>query len=221
MSGTVGSESSEAYFDSLAHKWSELTSRSERFQQRYRVLEGQIRDHARDGSRALDYGCGTGTMCDVLASYAGEVIGTDQSREMRELARKRLVDNPFVRIVEIDEVERYRFDLVLCSSVIEYVKHDALFLKDLTAYLAPRGTLMITFPNRSGAVQLLQRHVLSRFDSGSYIHQQVNTYSRRSIRRLVEGAGLELRRLYAPVGLPGFRHVGLGDLIFCIAQKPT
>ena len=217
----MSSESSEAYFDSLAHRWSELTLRSERFQQRYRELENQIREHAQDRFRVLDYGCGTGTMCDVLSSYSRAVIGTDQSREMRELARKRLIDNPLVRIVEIDEVQRYHFDLVLCSSVIEYVANDVAFLKDLTTYLAPRGTLMITFPNRFGAVQLLQRYVLSRFDSGSYIHQQRNTYSRRSIRKLVEGAGLQLRGLYAPVGLPGFRQVGLGDLIFCIAQKPT
>lgn len=221
MSGTVASESSEAYFDSVAHQWGELTRRSERFQQRYRELESQIREHARDGSRALDYGCGTGTMCDVLSSYTRKVIGTDQSHEMRELARKRLVDNPLVRIVELDDVERYHFDLVVCSSVIEYVKQDALFLKNLTTYLAPRGTLIITFPNRFGAAQLLQRHVLSRFDPESYIHHQLHTYSRRSIRRLVEAAGLKLRKLYVPVGLPGFRQLGLGDLIFCIAQKPT
>jgi 2-polyprenyl-3-methyl-5-hydroxy-6-metoxy-1,4-benzoquinol methylase len=214
-------QNTEAYFDALAAHWDGRLRRSSLFQARYREFENLIQRYATPRSRSLDYGCGSGTLCEVLTRYSAEVVGTDISQEMRALAEKRLVDHPSARILELAEVDRFGFDLVLCSSVIEYAEKDSEFLHNLITYLAPGGHLVISFPNRMGCLQLLQRHVLSRFDADSYVHLQRNTYTRRSIRRLLAAAGLELLHLDAPIGLPGLTALGLGELLFCVARKPA
>jgi 2-polyprenyl-3-methyl-5-hydroxy-6-metoxy-1,4-benzoquinol methylase len=152
---------------------------------------------------------------------AGSVVGTDISHEMLELATKKLADHPNVRIAELEDVPRYSFDLALCSSVIEYAEDDELFLKNVASYVAPRGYLIITFPNRTGVLQLMQRYLMSRFHPDSYIHFQKNTYTDRSIRVLLERAGLQALQLYAPIGFPGLRRIGLGELLLCVARKPA
>ena len=102
---------------------------------------------------ALDLGCGTGVLCEILKEAGMDVSGMDFSSGMIEIARQRDPQIPY----EVADMITYRpekqFDLVTCTG-------DALnHIGDLTdvekifhnvrAYLAPGGYLVFDILNEN------------------------------------------------------------------------
>lgn len=92
----------EVYFDSTAtDKWEELTSDAPVSRVRQTVRAGRDRMRALilsrlpedlRGRRVLDAGCGTGQMTVELAARGADVVATDISPQLVEVARRRLPD---------------------------------------------------------------------------------------------------------------------------------
>jgi ubiquinone/menaquinone biosynthesis C-methylase UbiE len=158
--------------------------------------------------RALDLGCGDGRLTGALR--AAELTGADVSEVALERARRRL---PHAELVALDPdaplpFADNRFDLVLCAETIEHVRDVQLLLSEARRVLTPGGTLAVTTPAygwRTGAAVLalgFERH----FDP---LSPHVRFLTRRSLRRLLDELGFELRSLRR-------RH---GSLL-AMAQRP-
>ena len=209
------------YFDDLAPDWDAKYQRSRFFRARMDAVTRLLATHAADGGTAMDYGCGAGSLLDLLTRHADRAVGTDLSDEMRRVAAERHAERDDIEILPIAEALGGRYRTVLCSSVIEYVDDDAALLGRLADALEPGGRLFISFPSRWGLMQVLQRHVLARRGGESYVDHQKHTYTRADIRRVVEGAGLDVYAIQNVSGLPGAATVGLNELTFAIAEKPA
>jgi 2-polyprenyl-6-hydroxyphenyl methylase/3-demethylubiquinone-9 3-methyltransferase len=117
---------------------------------------------------ALDMGCGTGVFSRWLASKGAEVTAVDASHDMVAEARRQS-DEYSVSYVE-SELDRFTspepFDLVLALSVLEYIRDTDSALDKLAAL--SKDVLVISVPNRRGAVRRLERAALTlrRLTSG-------------------------------------------------------
>lgn len=101
----------------------------------------------RDGARILDVGCGTGRHADVLAARGYEVVGTDRSEAMLEIARSRMGGRvTFLKTEEMSKIDG-RFDLVVSlfdvfSYQSEYEQQVA-FLAAVAQWTKPLGLVMV------------------------------------------------------------------------------
>ncbi len=98
--------------------------------------------------RLLELGCGEGRGVELLAPLADEYVAIDKIQEV--------IDNLKSNFPEIDfrqgvfppfEFEDNSFDTIVSFQVIEHVKKDVDFLKEIHRVLKPGGSAIITTPN--------------------------------------------------------------------------
>lgn len=104
-------------------------------------------------SRALDLGCGPGTVTIPLASIVSSVVAVDPCAEMIEEGRKAATvngcDNIQWRCMKAEEVteELGEFDLVTMGQSFHWMKRDRV-LQQVAKMLKPRGGLVVINPGR-------------------------------------------------------------------------
>lgn len=94
---------------------------------------------------ALDYGCGVGDFCTLLAARFARVEGFDPVPEVLEGARRRNAA-PQVHYVDAPDLGAARHDLVLCVTVLQHVTDDAeldAVVHRLASSLRPRGAIVV------------------------------------------------------------------------------
>jgi SAM-dependent methyltransferase len=133
---------------------------------------------------ALDLGCGDGRLTAELDAH--ELTAADVSALALERARRRL---PGARLVELEPdaplpLEDNAFDLVLSAETLEHVRDVQLFLSESRRVLSPGGRLALTTP----AAPPLMR-------PPDPLSPHLRAFTRRSLRRLLDELGFELRSL--------------------------
>jgi 2-polyprenyl-3-methyl-5-hydroxy-6-metoxy-1,4-benzoquinol methylase len=142
------------------------------------------------GSRVLEIGCGYGEMVGYLEGVGCEVHATELDENVAAVARRqgfRIRIGPFKAA---DYPSGY-FDYVLLSQVLEHVLDPGDLLQQLRNVLVPGGTVVISTPNAAG--------LLGRFFGKRWVHwhapYHVQLFTRRSLRRLAQATGFEVRML--------------------------
>jgi magnesium-protoporphyrin O-methyltransferase len=165
----------EAYFDRTASDaWTRLTSDAPLGRIRATVRAG--RDEMRNtltswlpsdlrGARVLDAGCGTGALTIDVARRGAQVVSTDISPTLVEIARKRVppdIGAGAIRFVVGDMLDPKlgRFDFVVAmDSLIHYRREDvARIMASLGARTS--GAMLVTFAPRTPALTVL--HAVGR-----------------------------------------------------------
>lgn len=98
----------------------------------------------------LEVGCGEGRGVATLMKNAGTFTAVDKIGPVIETLRKEHPTGTFMtmNIPPLTGLEDNRYDLVVSFQVIEHIKDDTLFLKEIHRVLKPGGTALITTPNR-------------------------------------------------------------------------
>jgi 2-polyprenyl-3-methyl-5-hydroxy-6-metoxy-1,4-benzoquinol methylase len=106
------------------------------------------------GGLSLDIGCGSGVLSFYLAQTPGQVIGIDGApdmiafceahRQQQGIENVRFIQSRLPALIELDSVKA---DLVISSSVVEYVDDLDQTLARCAQLLNPRGVLIISLPN--------------------------------------------------------------------------
>jgi SAM-dependent methyltransferase len=111
----------------------------------YRDLPAILSEHV-TGTRALDFGCGTGRSTRFLRKLGFDVTGVDVSEDMLRIARDRdpLGDYRLVPGDNFDELDIEAFDLVLSAFTFDNIPGamKARIFGDLGKLLAPKGTIV-------------------------------------------------------------------------------
>jgi 2-polyprenyl-3-methyl-5-hydroxy-6-metoxy-1,4-benzoquinol methylase len=138
------------------------------FRQRHRVWTALIRKHASPNGRVIDVGCGSGVFSLIAAEQSESVLGIDGSAEMvalcnRKLSKSKLCNVAFIqaKIEDLLHLGLGKADLVLCSSVLEYVDDLRGCLEILVGLLGFGGKLIVSMPNRRSLYRRLE-HVTFR-----------------------------------------------------------
>ena len=129
------------WYDPFRVLWERLTSRAAEAE-----LDRLVREHAAEGCRVLDIGCGTGHNLGRLHRLGvpfESYRGVDLTSSMLAIARQRYADETRATFVESDLHDLSgapeRFDLILCTWVLSHLErpHDAFEIAH--RLLAPGG----------------------------------------------------------------------------------
>ncbi len=135
-------------------------------------LEKVLSNIKKNKVNILDYGCGVGTLDFYLASTGNNVTGVDISslsielcersaREMNLGDRVRFsVNSDFWKRVNITNS---KFDLIICSEVIEHVRNDTILLRNLLKVLNKGGYIFLTTPSNNAP--LFKMGIADSFDN--------------------------------------------------------
>jgi ubiquinone/menaquinone biosynthesis C-methylase UbiE len=157
MSGDEQTRSTRDFFDREAASWAaeyrpggHMADRASRF------LDAARAQFDKPG-RILDLGCGSGEIAAAFAAAGWQVTACDLSQRMIETARRRWSGEP-IAWVALDNGKRLpfpsgQFDLLVCSSVLEYVGELAGYLAEIARVVRPGGWCCATVPDMRHAAR--------------------------------------------------------------------
>ena len=141
--------------------------------------------------KILDAGCGDGVNLKMLSGLPNVALsGVDYNPLRVERAQQAF---PQARVSQGDLTNlrlRERFDVILCSQVIEHIADDEGLLRNLASVLMPAGVLILGTPNEGCLLARLRNHILERSILRNTDH--VHFYTERSLRKTIERSGLDV-----------------------------
>src|SRR5262245_23948735 len=153
-----------AHFSGYVRQFDAYYQQRPEFEERMALWSGLLDKYAVPGGTSIDMGCGTGVFSLYLAEKGGHVVGVDGAAEMvafrDERRSERRLDNiRFMqgRLPVVDESGLTPADLLISSSVIEYVPDLDATLALFARLLKPGGTLIVSMPNAFSVSRLYER----------------------------------------------------------------
>lgn len=100
--------------------------------------------------QVLEVGCGEGRGVAVLMEKAQHFTAIDKITEAIEALRKKFPNGTFIsgNLPPLSGLNDNSYDSIVSFQVIEHIKDDHLFLKEIHRILKPGGVALITTPNR-------------------------------------------------------------------------
>lgn len=147
------------------------------FSERLRVWTDLLASRVHPGMSVVDLGCGGGVLTAWAAARGARVLGVDGSAAMIDASRK-AADASGATFLQLDlpgAVPGGPFDLVMASSLIEYLDDSPAVDAWLAGLVKPGGTLAISLPNRTSLYR--------RYESLRYALTGTPAY-RRHVRRM-------------------------------------
>lgn len=153
-----------------------------------------------DFIKALDVGCGVGSISLFLAKHGANVKGVDISSRAVQIA-KAAKEAAGLENVEFIEGElkqgKAEFDLVTCFEVIEHIPDEQEFAKRLYSQLKPGGKLVLTTPSLQNLLYKIGFY--RKFDAEV---GHLRRYTPETLKATLEGAGfviLTLDKVEGPI----------------------
>jgi 2-polyprenyl-3-methyl-5-hydroxy-6-metoxy-1,4-benzoquinol methylase len=135
----------------------------------------------------LDVGCGSSRIVQNMPHVVGMDLALRKLRWLRAPGRW-LLQGDLSRLPFRDGA----FDSVICSEVIEHIPREQVHLDELVRVARPGGLLIISTPDYSRRVWRTLEWIYGRLFPGGYVTEHINPYTYESLRRELEGLGLEV-----------------------------
>lgn len=105
----------------------------------------------------LDVGCGNGNISRYIGSFGHKVLGIDISKSSIDKANSlNSLDNVTFKNIPAEQIDpEMKYDLIICSEVIEHLHIPNLVVNTLRNKLTKDGVLIITVPNGYGPREVL------------------------------------------------------------------
>lgn len=248
MGQSAAKPSAESFFASQAEGW-DARYASRTYRERRKLIRGivvaEVARFSRPSSEieVLDFGCGGGVLLEDFLELGLRVTGVDTSREM--IAQARLYLGRGAQQVDLEcltsgsgegSYQNRDYDIVLCTSVLEFVPELEEVVERLAAVLRSGGILIVSVPNRQsclrGVEQFMHRHagmfrhlpVLSRFaQKGACLDIQEHQFTLAELTRQFARTGLycESSRFHvAPRFMRGFENSPtIGMMLTAVFRK--
>ena len=191
--------------------------------------------------RLLDVGCACGQFLSFCHGKDCVATGVEASERQVEFIRKNL-DFEAIYGITTNMLPKYKgaFDVTHIAHTLEHVPEPLETIRELTELTAPNGLIFIEVPNVK-SLQNYRNHLFSKYGLRKNKWQphdfpeHLVEFSPKTLRRLVERAGLEIvhfethskktldRKNPLAVPLDRFlnRFVPVSNNMICVARKPA
>lgn len=182
----------------------------------YEAKLARVRALVRAGDRVLEIGCGTGSTALTLAPAVAEIVATDFSETMIEIAEEKRVAAGILNVhfKKADAAERMPgrpFDVIAAFSVLHLVQNAPSLLHSVHDQLKPGGLFLsktVCLGDANAALRLFVRAL-----GLVGVAPQVSFLRKKDFDRALVRAGFDILES---------RHFGKGRLNpFIVAQRPN
>ncbi len=141
--------------------------------------------------KLLDYGCGSGIYAKILKNKGAKVKGFDISEEMLKLAKKNNPDIEFKHGSGYNIPFKEKFDIILASLVVHYMKDWNKMFKEMNRVLKKEGIIVFSTGNpvyevnKTVIVKKKKYKVLginNYFEENLSYNKWTNPYNKKKIR---------------------------------------
>lgn len=154
-----------AFHDHIADHFARRYETSAAFGERFRVWTQLFDRYVASTSRVLDLGCGSGVFSTYLAEAGCSVTAIDGSAAMIALGRQQrtagLVQYEQQSLPLANPGPYAGQDVVIASSLLEYMDDGPRLLEQIAMLLRPNGLLIASIPNRLSLYRRLERLVFA------------------------------------------------------------
>ena len=224
-------KSATAFFTADTEQFAANYTLKPSFNDRLNLFQAAVQRSAPAPAKVLDFGCGPGVIASSVARLGYDVLGTDGSvgmvQKSNSAASAAGLDNLRFELVDATSAvfPTQSFDVVICSSVLEYLPQDMAVLNKLVDSLKFGGSLLVSVPNAWSLIGITERSVrclrrFCRLDIGRHFDYSLRHYSTTRFTDQLSSLGLEVQRrtsfefpLFGQVGVPLSRIPALGAMI--------
>lgn len=154
---TVAPLALEGYDEGWDSKWTDMRRHGPTGRHLRRIIARIMADLPVE--TVLDVGCGEGSLIQALrAGKPATYTGADFSESALRIARRRTPDAEFFRLDLTEGALDRRFDLVLCTDVVEHIEDDTTAIANL-ARMTGKYLLVATMQGRMRAFETKVGHV--------------------------------------------------------------
>jgi len=168
---------------------------------RHRIILGFVKAAgSSDRGSVLDIGCGSGRIIQDLPDAVGMDILLPKLRFLRDRHRHLVQGTVFMLPFPTE-----RFDVVICSEVIEHIPDHPQIFQELTRVLRPGGTLILGTPDYGRRLWWILEWIYGKVLPGAYAHEHITHYTRATLIQRMLTHGFTIRNL---------QYVGFCEMIF-------
>jgi 2-polyprenyl-3-methyl-5-hydroxy-6-metoxy-1,4-benzoquinol methylase len=150
----------ERFWDSMANK---LDRTEKRLEQIFIKVLKSTKRYLKASDVVLDYGCGTGLMCNEIASDVKQIYAIDISSKMLDIAKRRAVERN-IENVEFAQANifdaRYKresFDVILAFGILHLLEDNRQVIQRISELLTPGGLFISSTPCLAEKMTLLTK----------------------------------------------------------------
>lgn len=128
----------------------------------------------------LEVGCGEGRGVQTLIGRSKTFTAVDKIQPVIETLQKRFPTGRFMsmNIPPLSSLTDNAYDVVVSFQVIEHIRNDSLFLKEIHRVLKPGGTALVTTPNRKMSLSRNPWHIRE------YLPSELETLAHKFFREV-------------------------------------
>lgn len=184
------------YHSTIAEAFNDKYAVSPGFQERFRIWTSLFNQYISPGSRVLDLGCGSGVFSVYLGGQGCTVTGIDGSKQMIALCeqnRQSVNETYVIQTLPLDNTATYApCDVVIASSLLEYLDDMPLMLRQAHLILKPTGLLIVSIPNRRSIWRRIERLAYAFTRRPTYFGHIRNVSDVPTFNRQLELLGFEV-----------------------------
>ena len=168
----------------------------------YETKLGKTDSYLKQDDQVLEIGCGTGTTAIYHAPRVAQVLATDISPKMIDIARSKAraasVSNVRFEVSDIDKLggRSEQFDVILAHSVLHLVKDVDRVLRQLHRMLKPGG-LLISSTNCIGDNAAFLRY-LAPLGRALGLLPRISVFREPEFERWMDAAGFVIEERWQP-----------------------
>jgi len=198
------------FWDYESQDWGQKYGKATSYFYRCRTFHEFFMAAGLDRASILDYGCGSGDITFPMLQSGHSVTGVDIAEGMIRKATERAEQSGFTARasyhhlddVVLSKISSETFDVVVCSSVLEYVEDDRSLLRMFHDILRDGGFLLVSVPDRKSLYCKLDKWMyankrfLPRFipvEKLGYLDIQKRQYDIDLFVQEVEATGFKLK----------------------------
>jgi len=109
----------------------------------------------------LEIGCGVGRSLQLLLENCNQYTAIDKNKSLLDSIGKKYPNLHLIsqNIPPLTDIPDESFDYILSFQVIEHVKNDELFIKEVKRVLKPNGKFIVSTPNRIKSITRNPWHI--------------------------------------------------------------